>query len=257
MEQDFLSHVQRCREALGQLFDAAKAKEEMQFAMALNPEFRGMQDAGWSTAFEASRALDEYMGLLNELPPGSIKIRVALSLYSHVSEAAGFYEVPKNMMRIASGDDYNLWPFQHLVARHAATGSAISPNSNKVMRDLLGHADELKLESLKAVILENFDPDLRNGYAHADYVIWQDGIRLPKRNGGRAVTISFDDFTWKLNKAVGFFQALREYIMECVKSFDPPRRIMGRMNKSDPVLPAEISYNPTTGAFSIRTGLGI
>jgi hypothetical protein len=143
--------------------------------MALNPEFRGMQDAGWSTAEDASRALDQYLELLEKLASSPIKIR-PLSLYSHLSEASGFYEVPKNMMRIASGEDYNLWPFQRLVAQHAASGAIIAPNANKVMKDLLRHAQELGLQGLKAVIIETFDPDLRNGYAHADYIIWDDGF---------------------------------------------------------------------------------
>jgi hypothetical protein len=49
----------------------------MQFAMALNPEFRGMQDAGWSTAEDASRALDQYLELLEKLASSPIKVRLA------------------------------------------------------------------------------------------------------------------------------------------------------------------------------------
>ena len=175
---------ERCKSAWNDLFGAAKAQEEVQFALALCPEFRGMQDPGWSTAEEASRTLEEYLSLLEALEAKPIKARIALSLYSHLSEASGLYEVPKNMMRIASRDDYNLWPFQHLVAQHKITGAKIAPNANKIMKDILGHADDLGLESLKELILETFDPELRNGYAHADYIIWSDGIRLRKRNGG-------------------------------------------------------------------------
>ena len=161
------------------------------------------------------------------------------------------------MMRIASGDDYNLWPFQHLVAKHAASGSNIAPNANKVMKDLLGHADELGLEKLKALILETFDADLRNGYAHADYIILNDGIRLRKRNGGVPSVVSFDDFTSKLNKAIAFFQTLQDSTAQAVRSYSTPKRIMGRMNKSDTIMPAIISYDEATGSFSIRSGLGL
>jgi hypothetical protein len=251
------AYAARCMAAWQELFSAAKDKEEMQFAMALNPEFRGMQDAGWSTAEDASRALDQYLELLGKLTSSPIKVRLALSLYSHLSEASGFYEVPKNMMRIASGEDYNLWPFQHLVARHAASGAIIAPNANKVMKDLLGHAQELGLQGLKAVIIETFDPDLRNGYAHADYIIWDDGIRLRKRNGGHPSVVAFDDFTLKLNKAIMFFQTLKDCMVESVRSYATPKRIKGRMNNRDPVMPAIISYDEATGAFSIQTGLGL
>ena len=125
------------------------------------------------------------------------------------------------------------------------------------MKDLLGHAQELGLNGLKAVIIETFDPDLRNGYAHADYIIWDDGIRLRKRNGGRPSVVSFDDFTLKLNKAIRFFRTLKDCMMESVRSYATPKRIKGRMNNQDPVLPVIISYDEATGAFSIKTGLGI
>ena len=248
---------ERCESAWNDLFGAAKAQEEVQFALALCPEFRGMQDPGWSTAEEASQTLEEYLSLLEALEPKPIKARIALSLYSHLSEASGLYEVPKNMMRIASGDDYNLWPFQHLVAQHKVTGAKIAPNANKIMKDILGHADDLGLESLKELILETFDPELRNGYAHADYIIWTDGIRLRKRNGGYPSIVPFDEFDSKLNKAIMFFQSLQESLRWAMKSYSPAKRVTGRMNNDDPPMPTIISFDEETRSFSIRSGLGL
>ncbi len=141
-----------CSAAFQELFQAARAREEVQFAMALNPEMRGMQDAGWSTARESMLAIDEYLAVIKGLPQDRMRVRTALSLYSHLSEASGFYEVPKNLLRIASGEDYNFWPFQHLVERHRASGAVIAPNANKIMKDLLGHAAELKFSHFQEVI---------------------------------------------------------------------------------------------------------
>jgi hypothetical protein len=246
----------RCYEAFTELFDAAKAREEVQFAAALNPEFRGERGPGWSTAEESRRALKEYLDLLEKLEASPIKVRVALSLYSHLSEASGFYEVPKNMMRIASGEDYNLWPFRHLASRTEA-GARIVPNANKVIKDLVGHAKELGLEKFVGVILETFDADLRNGYAHADYVIWSDGIRLPKRNGGYAAVVSFDTLDVKLNRAIGFFEILNQTALEHVRSYATPKRVVGRMNSKDFPMPTIIEFDKATGAFSITSGIGL
>lgn len=256
-DSSFEQFAERCFAAWKELFDAAKAKEEMQFALALNPENRGMQGAGWSTAEEARRALDEYTDLIKNLPAAAIRVRVALSLYSHLSEASGLYEVPKNMLRIASGDDYSMWPFHGLVSRHAESGAIIAPNANKVMRDLLGHAQALGFRSLETILLEAFDADLRNGYAHADYVIWDDGIRLPRRNGGWPKVIPFGDFENKINKALAVFQCLHETMAEYVRSYSAPKRIIGRLNSRDPAMPAIISFNLATGAFSIQSGWGL
>jgi hypothetical protein len=51
-------------------------------------------------------------------------MRVALAFYCHLSEASGYYEVPKNMLRVAGGARYVMWPFNDLVREHRHTGEA-------------------------------------------------------------------------------------------------------------------------------------
>ena len=92
------------------LFDRARDKNELQFAFSLNPEFRGEQDAGWSTADDAHLAFDEYLAFLMKGEFTSLKARVALAFYCHLAEASGYYEIPKNMLRVVGGQPYNLWP---------------------------------------------------------------------------------------------------------------------------------------------------
>lgn len=247
---------EKSKEAFSRLFELAKSREEVQYAMALGPEMRGSQVAGWNTAHEASRTLEDYLKLLEIAPADtSIRVRVGLSLYCHLSEASGFYEVPKNMMRVASGEDYNLSPFQGLSEHRKATGELIAPNATKIMKDLLGHASELQLNDFCDVIMDVFDFDLRNGYAHADYVIWDDGIRLPRRNGGQPKTVPFDVFSLRVNKAIAFFVSLQDAVAAAMQAYVTPQRTQGRMNSSSPVMPAIISY--TDEGFQIKMGFGI
>jgi hypothetical protein len=256
-EQQYIDFCGKAERALNELFSKAQAAAEVQFAFALSPEMRGMQDAGWNTAVETFGAVEEFMELINSMEQSRMKVRVALSLYAHVSEASGFYEVPKNMMRIASGEDYHLWPFRHLVQGRRERGAIIAPNANKVMKDLIGHADELGLTELKSVLLEAFDPDLRNGYAHADYIIWGDGIRLRKRNGGHPRVVTFEEFSGKLDRALAFFDILKGVIATFIRSYHPEKRVLGAPNHQQMPLPTIIKFDPDTGAFSIRSGLGL
>ena len=151
-DPEFQAYVDRCFSAWEELFAAARGREELQFAMALNPEFRGMQDAGWSTAEDTHKALEQYLELLNNLPSSPVKVRIALSLYSHLSEASGFYEVPK---------------------------------------------------------------------------------------------------------AIAFFQTLEHQMMDTVRTYATPKQVVGRVNNHAPALPAIISYDETTGSFSIRSGMSL
>jgi len=97
---------------LKELFEKARAAQELHFAMALMPEFRGAQDGGWNTAEECVRAYDEDKALLEAIEKDEIvRLRVVLGFYLHVAEGAGFYEIPKKMMLTLEGKGNNIWPF--------------------------------------------------------------------------------------------------------------------------------------------------
>jgi hypothetical protein len=244
---------EKTEQALRCLFDMARSKHELHFAMALMPEMRGMQDAGWNTAQETNRMFDEYIKVIDELK-GRMRVHVALGFYCHLAEASGFYEVPKNMLRIAGGEGHVLWPFRHLVEAHASTGARIAPNANKVLRDLAGHAKTVGLDDLAEVFRDAFEPDVRNGYAHADYIVWDDGLRLPKRNGGYARRITWEQFDVIYNKGINFFHILRQLVVEYVNSYDPPKTVRTRLQKNDPEIEWTIFKDPVSGAFGITTG---
>ncbi len=117
--------------AIEDLFERAKIRNEIHFAWALNPEVRGSQDAGWSTAHEAIRAFKDFSDLIPSLPDNSpIKVRVALAFYNHLAEGSGFYEIPKKMLLTIEGNDNNIMPFSSLVRPNARTGY-ISKDSSK------------------------------------------------------------------------------------------------------------------------------
>jgi hypothetical protein len=245
----------RCSEAWRYLFETAKNHNEVYFAISLVPEFRGMQDVGWNTAEEAKKAFEQYIELIGQMPASPIKMRVCLSFYSNLSEAAGFYEMPKNMLRVSGGESYTLWPFNHLVKLHGERGEVIAPNANKIMKDLLGHAQTLGFNDLCAIITEAFDPDIRNGYAHADYIIWNNDIRLRKRNGGDSRLVPQKEFVLRLNKAIVFFQSLWKQADESIRSYVTPKRLIGRLNDREPEGPIIISCDLERGALIIKGGL--
>lgn len=239
---------------LRELFDAARERHELHFAMALMPEMRGERDAGWNTAQETQRAFHEYLEFLQNLEPGRMKSRIVLSFYCHVAEASGFYEVPKNMLRICEGKSHVLWPFRDLVQKHIETGKLIAPNANKVLRDLAGHAKTLGFNDLAEVFRDAFDSDIRNGYSHADYIVWDDGLRLPKRNGGSPRLIPWNEFNWLFERGVNFFTILQELVSEYIQSYDPPKTIKASLN-DEPEGDCPIYYDRMSGIFGITSGM--
>jgi len=245
---------EKAERSLRDLFDRAKAAHELHFAMALMPEFRGEQDAGWSTADESVRAYDEFAELVRSLPKTPARVRVVLAFYMHVAEGAGFYEIPKKLLLTIEGRGNNMWPFQNLVERHRASGEIIAPNANQIMKDLIGHASELGLTELAEVFRDAFDPGVRNAVAHADYIIWPDGLRLRRRNGGWPREIPWKDFTSLADRGLNLFAFIRHLSDEYVHSYETPKTIRSRMKNNEPLTDYTIYYQPVTGAFGFTTG---
>ena len=244
----------RTEDALAELFERAKNFNEIHFAMALMSEFRGMQDAGWSTADDAMNAFEEYIELIEKIPNGTpVKIRVLLAFYNHVSEGSGFYEIPKKLLLTIEGKGNNLVPFQKLVEKHKRTGLMIAPNANKIMADMIGHAAGLGLNKLAEVIRDAFNPDIRNAVAHADYVIAVDGLRLRRRNGGQPLIIPWTELMLILERGINFFGIIRTMTEKYKQSYNPPKEVRGRLNENEPVFKYVIKYNPENDGFGIST----
>jgi len=240
--------------ALRDLFEKAKAKHELHFAMALMPEFRGAQDGGWNTAEEAVYAYDQFAAHIKSLKNDDpVRVRIALSFYLHVAEGSGFYEIPKKLMLTIEGKGNNIIPFHSLVKRHQKKGRAIDPNANAIFRNLMGHAYDLQLSELSEVFNDAFDSDVRNAVAHADYIIAADGLRIRRKNGGFPRKIPWDEFDAIFCRGVNLFSFIRELTDEYVKSYDPPKIIKSRMNANEPITDYTIYYDPQTRAFGFKT----
>jgi hypothetical protein len=240
--------------SLRDLFDRAKAAQELHFAMALSPEFRGSQDFGWSTAHESVRAYDEFNAHLRSFEQETpIRVRIVLAFYNHVAEGAGFYEIPKSLLLTVEGRGNNTLPFQDLVERHRRTGEIMAPNSNRIMKDLIGHVAELELTELAEIFRDAFDPDVRNAIAHADYIIRSEGLLLRRRNGGQPRMISWAEFWPLIDRGLNLFHFIREITSEYVHSYETPKTIQARL-ADEPEQEWTIYCDRTTRQFGFISG---
>ena len=156
-------------------------------------------------------------------------------------------------MRVAGGEEHRLWPFLELNKKHSQTGEVVTPNANRVFNDLIGHAETLGMHELSEVLRDAFDPDIRNGYAHADYIIWGDGLRLRRQAGGFPKIIKWDEFDQKLLRAINFYHLIRELIKESISSYCPAKEVVGSFGKGQPAFQWRIAFDKSTGAFSISS----
>ena len=221
-------------------------------AGSLFGESRGMQDAGWNTSRTAHEVFDELRDLWTRGEPLSrSEVRHVLSLYSQLSEAGGVYEGLLNLMRVIQLKPYNMWPFQDLVRVRQAPTRVIGPNSNAMFRKLAETATAIGMTKLAKLLEVTFRDDIRNGIFHADYILWQDGLRLRRRTGGQIIVLDYHQLTQALQIAIFFFDLLLSTQHEAKLTFRPAREIIGRFSLNPP-LPHTVEYGED-GSFSIST----
>lgn len=219
------------------LFAAARQRNELDYVFALEPEQRGYQDARWSSAGESFLAFDDYQKFLSRPEhldedgrSSSIRIRIALSFYCHLSEAGGFYEIPKKMLSVASGDKFFRAAFNNINQIHRQSGNRIIPNANAVFRDLTGHSSTLGFDELSSVFASAFDPDLRNAYSHSNYVLHSEGLRLKNRATNSIRIITWEEFDRIFNRGVGFFQIMRGVLQDAISDYESGKTILGQLH---------------------------
>lgn len=236
---------------LSRLYGFARQMNELDFAMSLNGEFRGLQDEGWSTtitAFDVRQELDAYLGKTEQLTIP--EYRVVLLLYAQLSEAGGIYEAIKNIMGTITALPYNLWPFQKLVRSRKQPPAIIGPNANKTFRDLASTAKAIGMKRLAELLADAFRDDIRNGIAHADYIIWSDGLRLRGRNGGSITKLPHNHVLEAVQRGIAFFDILQSLNREAVGFYNPPKEIVGKFSGNYP-MPWTVHADPEKGTFSI------
>lgn len=233
------------------LYSFAAQINELDFAMALSGEARGDQGPGWSTTITAHEVFDEITELTSKSSISSKQdIRLALLLYCQLAEAGGYYETIQNMIGVLAQKPYVMWPFQHLVRVKQEPKRIIGPNANATFRQLASAARAVGLTRLSDLLADAFRDDIRNGIAHSDYIIWEDGLRLRKRNGGFAKLLAFGEVNAALARGINFFQILRSHNTTAAQSYYPSKEIVGRLSMNHP-MPWTVSFDPSDGSFSI------
>lgn len=106
------------------------------------------------------------------------------------------------------------------------------------------------MKRLGELLVEVFRDDIRNGIAHADYIIWDDGLRLRRRNGGQVYSIPHDEVAEAIHRGIAYYDVLQDHNREAMNFYDPPREIVGKFSGNFP-MPWTIHADPVKRTFSI------
>jgi hypothetical protein len=91
-----------------------------------------------------------------------------------------------------------------------------------------------------------------HAYAHADYVIWNDGIRICGKHLSDKRIVSFSEFQALVNQGAKFIVLLRSLGAKYVTHYSTPRVIEGSLARI-PGHKTLVSYCSETGEFTIES----
>lgn len=252
---DVAEFTERLDKQLATLVAFACEINELDLALCVMSEARGMQDAGWNTSQTAYEVFDELLAIGQmDRAPTRPEYRSALALYTQLAEAGGVYEGLRSMMAVVELKPYSMWPFHDLVRRRANPMRIIGPNANATFRALATTARDIGMLQLSELLEVAFRDDIRNGIAHADYIISDRGLRLRRRNGGGAVELTYEQVSDAISIGLNFFTLLQRHRDNIALSFRPARDIYGRFSVNPPMAwRVELGED---GAFGIRNAPG-
>lgn len=198
--------------ALDSCFSLARERDELQFLFTLF-RVRGVQEAGWDPYETSLRAIPALVDLYRNTGNVEAADHLALWLYGHIVEASEPYELLANLVDVANGGHFNL--VSHFPRKRS--GAPCSPGDKK---DLLRkRASTASLSSVVTPLEEIWDRDLRNAIFHADYVLYEGGIRILNP----ANTYSQHEMMTIVNRAIAYHGALAALFSLSIESYDKPK----------------------------------
>ena len=160
-------------DVLRTLFDRAFLADEFEFCSTLL-RIRGMEGPGWDPLFESQAMALQLTSQISAPIEDRFRLRLILLLYCHLTEMNDLYNIVGNLLRILSGQRYNMMPFSKI--NHPSEKDASTPTAKKERIKEWAVANDCK------EVGELFDDFLlkpvRNAFFHSDYIITDDSFNI-------------------------------------------------------------------------------
>lgn len=220
--QDLTIFQTRVNVCFDNLFSKAKQADEFAYVFSLLDKSSGSEAAGWQPIQETLYLFHDLRSLIDG-SESYTRIRLCLMLYCHIIEANFIYHVLYNMLLSAENEGH---PRVFNFLDKYRNGNP--PSAKSKVQEIRKKSKLLKIDELDKILDEVFNDDIRNAFAHSDYILWQDEFRS-KHKGYKS--IKMNEVLFLVNKAIIFFEAFFEVLMSHKKSYNKGHVIKNRKSK--------------------------
>lgn len=238
-----------------ELFRQAKEADEFEYCSTLL-RIRGMEDAGWDPMHESWELAQQLMALQNAPLEQSLKFRLALFLYCHLTEMSDIYNIPANMLHVISGRRYSMSPFSHGLQQGENHPSSPSGKARRI-KALAQQCNMQELGDLFEVMIVK---EVRNAFYHSDYILTNDSLNIRHGDGVVIDCIRKNKvpYAWlfpRLQLGINTALAILNHTMDDIQSYKNDKVVEGRFAPDGGRLPIQLTTHPEYGLTGFKSPL--
>jgi hypothetical protein len=240
-------------ENISELFANAKTSDEFEYCSTLL-RIRGMEDSGWDPLRESDQLANQLMALSNAPLENSLRLRLSLFLYCHLTEMSDVYNITGNMLRVIMGERYVMNPF--IAELHASKKSGNYPTS-KAAR-VREWADTAGLETLGVIFDSILVKEVRNAFYHSDYILTNDSFNIWHGRGvhiGNEIThkVPYEWLFPRIQLGINIALAILNTTIVHIQTYKEDKVVKGRFAQDGGCMDIQLTTQEGYGLTGFKT----
>jgi hypothetical protein len=239
--------------ALTPLFREAKNTDEFEYCCTLL-RLRGLDFQRLDPLLETSDLSRQLTRLLDAPIDPTLRLRLGLFLYCHLSEADDPPRIVANLLRVVQGQRYTLDPFAGVV--HSSGQDARSPLARALR--VAEWADSQGFSDLAAVYRAFILRPVRNAFFHSDYVV-TDALfhikhgEMVEIDGSPTRDVPLAWLVPRLNLGIDVVLGVINLAIEGLRSYSENKLVRGRFASDGSFMDIELTTREGVGLVGFRS----
>lgn len=232
------------------LFQEAKAADEFEFCCTIL-RVRGLEGPGCDPLQESISTIGQLTGLIDAPIQDSLKTRLILLLYCHVTEMNDLYNIIGNLIRVACHNDrYSMQLFPR------------SQYPREKIAEIHQWASGTSYERLATELESMLVSQVRNAFFHSDYALTARSINLlngqfVEIKGIRQQSVPLEWLQPKVNAAINITSHVIDKTIESIRSYKESKIVKGRFGPKDSWMDLELTVDAHWGLTGFKSPTGI
>ena len=211
----FREALPRYLTALDPAFTRARECSEFESLMTLF-RFRGIQPIGFDPYETTLRAIPALIRVHDEMGDREGARHLELWIYGHIIEASEPYEILMNLIEVSQGGRSQL-------SRFPPDQRGVPQSVGRKIEQLRAAAARAAMPEIMIPLEEIWDREFRNAIFHADYALYEDGVRILTPGGG--LVYQPERVASLVNRALAYHSASASLYEAHIRSYTEPKEI--------------------------------